>query len=158
MGRIDNLDRHILRIICGNARMSFKDVAEQCGVSRAAIHQRVQRMQEQGVITGSGYTINPKSLGYTTCTYVGVKLERGSLYKEVVPQLSKIPELVECHYTTGTYSMLIKLYARDNDHLMQILNSTLQEIPGIIATETLISLDLAFMRNIPIPMIDEDKE
>ncbi|WP_329904347.1 Lrp/AsnC family transcriptional regulator [Porphyromonas pogonae] len=151
MEKMDNLDLKILNIISNNARIPFKDVAEQCGVSRAAIHQHVQRMIELGIITGSGYRINPKALGYNTCTYIGVKLERGSLYKEVFPKLMEIPEIVECHYTTGPYSMLVKLYATDNNDLMRILNGTIQEIPGITGTETLISLDLGFYRNISIP-------
>ena len=81
MERIDNLDRQILEIISQNARIPFKDVAAECGVSRAAIHQRVQRLIDLGVIVGSGYHVNPKSLGYRTCTYVGIKLEKGSMYK-----------------------------------------------------------------------------
>ena len=151
MERLDKLDRRILRIISNNARMPFKDVAEECGVSRAAVHQRVQRMIEMGVITGSGYRINPKSLGFRTCTYVGVRLEKASMYKDVLPHLYNIPEIVECHYTTGPYSLLIKLFAIDNDHLMDILNSTIQEIPGIVSTETLISLAEGFNRGIKIP-------
>ena len=121
MEKIDKLDRQILNIISKNARIPFKDVAEECGVSRAAIHQRVQRMIDMNVIVGSGYHINPKILGYNTCTYIGVKLERGSMYKDVVPEFEKIPEVVECHFTTGPYTMLIKLYARDNEHLMELL-------------------------------------
>ena len=151
MERLDKLDRRILSIISNNARMPFKDVAEDCGVSRAAVHQRVQRMIEMGVITGSGYRINPKSLGFRTCTYVGVRLEKASMYKDVLPHLYNIPEIVECHYTTGPYSLLIKLFAIDNDHLMDILNSTIQEIPGIVSTETLISLAEGFNRGIKIP-------
>ncbi|AAQ66235.1 Lrp/AsnC family transcriptional regulator [Porphyromonas gingivalis] len=151
MERLDKLDRRILSIISNNARMPFKDVAEECGVSRAAVHQRVQRMIEMGVITGSGYRINPKSLGFRTCTYVGVRLEKASMYKDVLPHLYNIPEIVECHYTTGPYSLLIKLFAIDNDHLMDILNSTIQEIPGIVSTETLISLAEGFNRGIKIP-------
>ena len=150
MERLDKLDRRILSIISNNARMPFKDVAEECGVSRAAVHQRVQRMIEMGVITGSGYRINPKSLGFRTCTYVGVRLEKASMYKDVLPYLYNIPEIVECHYTTGPYSLLIKLFAIDNDHLMDILNSTIQEIPGIVSTETLISLAEGFNRGIKI--------
>ena len=119
MEKIDKLDRQILNIISKNARIPFKDVAEECGVSRAAIHQRVQRMMDMNVIVGSGYHINPKILGYNTCTYIGVKLERGSMYKDVVPEFEKIPEVVECHFTTGPYTLLIKLYARDNEHLME---------------------------------------
>ena len=151
MERLDKLDRRILSIISNNARMPFKDVAEECGVSRAAVHQRVQRMIEMGVITGSGYRINPKSLGFRTCTYVGVRLEKASMYKDVLPHLYNIPEIVECHYPTGPYSLLIKLFAIDNDHLMDILNSTIQEIPGIVSTETLISLAEGFNRGIKIP-------
>ena len=104
MEKIDKLDRQILNIISKNARIPFKDVAEECGVSRAAIHQRVQRMIDMNVIVGSGYHINPKILGYNTCTYIGVKLERGSMYKDVVPEFEKIPEVVECHFTTGPYT------------------------------------------------------
>ncbi|MDR1723574.1 MAG: Lrp/AsnC ligand binding domain-containing protein [Tannerella sp.] len=148
--KIDKLDRQILSIISKNARTPFKDVAEACGVSRAAIHQRVQRLIETNVITGSGYFINPKVLGFNTCTYIGVKLERGSMYKEVVPELEKIPEVVEVHYTTGPYSMLIKLYARDNEHLMELVNAKLQEINGVTETETLISLRTSIKREIPI--------
>ena len=149
MERIDKLDRKILEIISQNARIPFKDVAEACGVSRAAIHQRVQKMIELKVIVGSGYSVNTKALGYNTCTYIGVKLERGSMYKEVVPELEKIPEVVECHFTTGPYTMLIKLYAHDNEHFMELLNGRIQEIPGVISTETMISLRQSFKREIP---------
>ena len=147
---VDTLDRKILEIISQNARTPFKDVAEFCGVSRAAIHQRVQKMIESQIIVGSGYHINPKVLGYNTCTYIGVKLERGSMYKDVVPELEKIPEVVECHFTTGPYTLLIKLYARDNEHFMALLNGCIQEIKGVASTETLISLRQSFKREVPM--------
>ncbi|MDR2056710.1 MAG: Lrp/AsnC ligand binding domain-containing protein [Dysgonamonadaceae bacterium] len=150
MEKIDRLDRKILEIISQNARIPFKDVAEECGVSRAAIHQRIQKMIEMKVIVGSGYHVNSKVLGYNTCTYIGVKLERGSMYKEVVPEFEKIPEVVECHFTTGPYTMLIKLFAKDNEHFMELLNGRIQEIPGVISTETLISLRQSFKREIPV--------
>ena len=150
MEKIDNLDKKILEIIMRNARIPSKDVALECGVSRAAIHQRIQRMIDMEVITGSGYHVNPKVLGYATCTYIGVKLERGSMYRNVVPALEKIQEVVECHFTTGPYTMLIKLYARDNQHLMELLNDKIQHIPGVTATETLISLEMSLNREIPI--------
>lgn len=150
MERIDNLDRKILSILSQNARIPFKDVAAECGVSRAAIHQRVQRLIEEGVITGSGFDVNPKSLGYTTCTYVGLNLERGSMYKKVVERLNHIPEIIECHFTTGPYTMLVKLYARDNEQLMDLLNGQLQSIPGVVSTETLISLEQSIKREIPV--------
>ncbi len=150
MEKIDELDRHILEIIVKNARIPFKDVAAECEVSRAAIHQRVQRLIDMEVIVGSGYHVNPKMLGYQTCTYIGIKLEKGSMYSEVVPELEKIPEVVECHFTTGPYTMMIKLYARDNEHLMQLLNGKIQSIKGVSATETLISLEQSVKREIPI--------
>ena len=150
MEKIDSLDKKILGLISANARLPFKDVATECGVSRAAIHQRVQRLIDMGVIVGSGFHVNPASLGYNTCTYVGITLERGSMYKKVVAEFEKIPEIVECHFTTGPYTMLIKLYARDNAHLMELLNDCLQEIPGVIATETLISLRQSIRKEVPI--------
>lgn len=150
MENIDALDLKILGIISVNARIPFKDVAAVCGVSRAAIHQRVQRLIEAGVITGSGYMVCPKSIGYSTCTYVGIKLERGSMYKRVAAELDKIPEIVECHFTTGPYTMLVKLYSRDNEHLMDLLNNRIQEISGVISTETLISLEQSISRSVPV--------
>ena len=150
MEKVDKLDRKILSILSKNARIAFKDVAEQCGVSRAAIHQRVERLKEDGVITGSGFSINPKSIGYGTCTYVGISLERGSMYKNVVKKLQNIPEIVECHFTTGPYTMMVKAYVRDNEQLMKLLNGTLQSIDGVVSTETLISLDQSIKRDVPI--------
>ena len=150
MDTIDKLDRKILGILSLNARIPFKDVAAECGVSRAAIHQRVQHLIENGVIVGSGFHVNPKSLGYTTCTYVGLNLERGSMYREVVERISSIPEVIECHFTTGSYTMLVKLFAKDNEQLMDLLNNKIQSIPGVVSTETLISLEQSIKREIPI--------
>ena len=150
MDKIDKLDRKILGILSLNARIPFKDVAAECGVSRAAIHQRVQHLIENGVIVGSGFHVNPKSLGYTTCTYVGLNLERGSMYREVVERISSIPEVIECHFTTGSYTMLVKLFAKDNEQLMDLLNNKIQSIPGVVSTETLISLEQSIKRVIPI--------
>lgn len=150
MGKIDNLDRKILKIVMNNARIPSKDVAMECGVSRAAIHQRLQRLQDINVITGSSYNVSSKALGYSTCTFIGISLVRGAMYREVVPELEKIPEIVDCHFTTGPYTMLIKLYARDNEHLMDLLNNKIQMIPGVSGTETLISLDHSIHRKIPI--------
>ena len=152
--KIDTLDKKILNILSKNARMPFKDVAAECGVSRAAIHQRVQRLIEIGVILGSSFNINPKSLGYTTCAYVGITLERGNMYRDVAQQIAMIPEVVECHYTTGSYTMLIKLYAKDNEQLMELLNDKLQNINGVVSTETLISLEQSIKREVPVTTED----
>lgn len=157
MEKIDNLDRKILNIVMRNARIASKDVALECGVSRAAIHQRIQRLIEMNVITGSGYTVDPKILGYNTCTYVGVKLEKGSMYRDVVAELENIKEVVECHFTTGPYSMLIKVYAKDNLDLMKLLNDRIQHIPGVTETETLISLEQSMNRQIDVVQIRSKK-
>ena len=100
--------------------------------------------------------MNPKSVGYSTCTYVGLNLERGSMYKDVVKQLLDIPEIVECHYTTGPYTMLLKVYACDNEKLMDSLNNKM--IPGVVSTETLISLDQSIKREIPVHMEEKNEE
>ena len=154
MDKIDKLDKKILSILSKNARIPFKDVAAECGVSRAAIHQRVQHLIAGGVITGSGFDVNPKSIGYNTCTYVGMNLERGNMYKNVVEKLQDIPEIVECHFTTGPYTMLLKVYARDNEQLMDLLNNKMQMILGVVSTETLISLDQSIKREIPVHLED----
>lgn len=155
MEKIDELDKKILNIIMRNARIPSKDVAVQCGVSRAAIHQRIQRLIDMKVITGSGYNVNPHKLGFNTCTYIGVSLEKGSMYREAVQALEAIPEVVECHFTTGPYSLLIKLYAKDNQHLMELLNDKIQHIPGVTETETLISLEQSMNRQIKIDIANE---
>ena len=155
--KIDALDKKILSILSKNARMPFKDVATDCNVSRAAIHQRVQRLIEIGVILGSAFNINPKALGYNTCTYVGITLERGNMYREVAKQIALIPEIVECHYTTGSYTMLVKLYARDKEQLMELLNDKLQNINGVVSTETLISLEQSIKREIPVAYEDAEE-
>ncbi len=154
--RIDELDRKILRVITQNARIPFKDVAEQVGVSRAAVHQRVQKMFDNGVIIGSCYRVNPKMLGYNLCVYVGLTLEKGSLYKSVSAELEKIPEVVESQFTLGAYSMLVKLYAHDDQHLMVLLNNKIQEIPGVTNTETLTALDQRISRTLPISLDSKD--
>jgi Lrp/AsnC family transcriptional regulator, regulator for asnA, asnC and gidA len=148
--QLDEIDIHILDIITKNARIPFKDVAKDCNISRAAVHQRVNRMIEMGVITGSGYSIDPRKIDYRTCTYIGIFLEKGGLFHEVADQLLLIKEIVECHYTTGQYAIFIKVYARDNEHLKDILSEKIQKIPGVSSTETFISLEETFKREVPI--------
>lgn len=150
MEKIDELDKKILQIITQNARIPFRDVADQCGVSRAAVHQRVQRMYDIGVIVGSGFVVNPKMLGYQLCVYIGLTLEKGSMYNAVIAELEKIPEVVESQFTLGGFSLLIKLHAKDDAHLLHLLNSKIQEIPGVAKTETLTSLEQRIRRGLPI--------
>lgn len=147
---LDDWDLKILDIITKNARIPFKDVAKEVGISRAAVHQRVNRMVDLGVIIGSGYVIDPKKVDYKTCTYIGIFLDKGGLYTEVVKELEQIPEIVECHYTTGTYAIFAKVYAKDNEHLRDVLSANIQKISGVASTETFISLEESFKRSLPI--------
>jgi Lrp/AsnC family transcriptional regulator for asnA, asnC and gidA len=148
--QIDSLDKKILSIIQSNARIPFLEVARDCNVSGAAIHQRVQKLFKMGVLTGSEFRINPQKIGYHTCAYIGIYLEKALLYKEVVEELIKIPEITQCHYTTGNYSIFIKVYTRDNQHLKEIIADKLQSIKGVSRTETFITLEENFHRHLPV--------
>ena len=147
---IDNLDRKIINIISQNARVPYLEVARECKVSGAAIHQRIQRLTKMGVITGSEFSISPKKIGFGTCAYVGIFLDSASLYPEVVEQLKDIPEITQCHYITGGYSIFIKIFTRNNEDLKHLLVGRVQAIKGISRTETFISLEESFNRQLPL--------
>ena len=142
MEKIDQLDRKILRILSDNARVPFKEVAALCKVSRAAVHQRVQRLIDNHIMLGSSFDVNPVYLGYPLLTYVGVHLEHSKCYPHVVEDLKAIPEV-------------LKLYAHDNAHLMSLLNAQVQTIAGVVSTETLVCLDESIRRELPIHIADE---
>ena len=148
--RIDKLDRKILSLITKNARIPYLEVARECKVSGAAIHQRIQRLTKMGVITGSEFVINPKKIGFLTCAYVGIFLDSAHLYPEVVVKLKEIPEITQCHYITGGYSIFIKIYTRDNEDLKHVLVDKVQAIPGVMRSETFISLEESFNRQLPL--------
>ena len=150
MVKVDELDKKILEMISCNARMPFKDVAAECGVSRAAVHQRVQKMFDNGVITGSSYHVQPKMLGYQLCVYIGITMEKASMYNQVINALQQIPEVVEAQYTLGAFGILIKVYAHDNEHLLMLLNTKIQAIPGVADTTTLTCLAQPIYRQLPI--------
>ena len=150
MEKIDELDRKILKIITQSARIPFKEVADQCGVSRAAVHQRVQKMFDNGVITGSSYHVQPRMLGYQLCVYIGISLEKASMYNKVINALERIPEVVEAQYTLGAFGLLIKVYAHDNEHLLTFLTTKIQAIPGVSDTTTLTALAQPIYRQIPV--------
>ncbi len=150
MEKLNKLDLQILKIVSRDARITIKDMAEECGSSRSAVNQRLQRLIASGVIKHPGYLVNATSLGYNTCTFVGLRLEKGSMYKAVSEELSRLDEVVESHATTGPYAMMIKLFAVDNHDLMRILQ-LIQSISGVTDTETLISLDCCFERGMEVP-------
>ncbi|WP_452224925.1 Lrp/AsnC family transcriptional regulator [Lacinutrix chionoecetis] len=147
---IDGIDKKILRALMADARTSVLEIARQVGISGAAIHQRLRKLEKSGLIAGSKFVINPKVLGYTTMAFVGIYLDKAISNPEAVKQLKKIPEVLECHYTTGNWSILIKILCKDNAHLMHLLNSEIQSIAGVSRTETFISLDQQIERQIKI--------
>ncbi|MBO8428433.1 MAG: Lrp/AsnC ligand binding domain-containing protein [Bacteroidetes bacterium] len=145
---IDEIDQTILSLLAKNARMPFLEIARECGVSGAAIHQRVKKMEAMGVITGSRLLVKPQTLGLHVCAFVQVSLSEANKYPQVIEALKKIPEVVECHFVTGKHALLLKIYCSNHDHLMGILINTIQNIPSVLQTETMISLDQAIERQI----------
>ena len=136
--KIDGIDKILLNGLMQNARMSINQLSKQVGISGAAVHQRIKKLEKSGLIEGSQITINPKQLGYTTLAFVGIYLDKAMNNPSAVTQLKKINEVIECHYTTGDWSVLVKILCKDNEHLMNLLNNQIQKIPGISRTETFI--------------------
>lgn len=153
--QLDELDRQILRMISVNARVPFLEVARECDVSGAAIHQRVQKLVSLGILKGSEFNMDPELIGFETCAYVGLFLKCPEQFDDVLKALLKIPEVVECHFTTGQYDMFLKIYARNNHNLLTIIHDKLQPL-GLARSETIISFKEAFRRQMPI--IDPDRE
>ena len=146
---LDRLGKKILRLIAEDARIPFLEVARECNVSGAAIHQRIQKLTNMGVLKGSQFIIDPEKIGYETCAYVGLYLKNPEDFDNVVDALKTIPEVVECHYTTGEYDLFIKIYAYNNHHLLNIIHDKLQPL-GLSRSETLISFKAIIDRPLPI--------
>lgn len=151
---LDAIDRKILKLLIKNARTPFLEIARECGISGAAIHQRIRKLDESGVILGSRLLVDPRTLGFDVCAYIGIRLESPKELGQTLQELKKIPEIVECHFITGSYSLFVKLYCLDNDHLMRVIES-LQNIPGISSTQTYISLKEAFQRQVYVDCLKD---
>ena len=155
--KLDKLDKQILRMIAEDARVPFLDVARACNVSGAAIHQRIQKLTSMGILRGSKFIIDPEKIGYETCAYIGLNLKNPESFDEVLNKLKEIPEVVECHYTTGDFDMFIKIYAINNHHLLNIIHDKLQPL-GLSRSETIISFNSAISRQLPIIDIPIDDD
>lgn len=147
---IDGIDKKILRALMEDARTPILEIARNVGISGAAIHQRLKKLEKSKLITGSKFIINPKILGYSTLAFVGIYLDKAANFEDIIRALKKIPEVSECHYTTGVYSIFIKLLCLDNAHLMYLLTNNIQTIAGVLRTESLISLEQQIDRQIKI--------
>jgi Lrp/AsnC family transcriptional regulator, regulator for asnA, asnC and gidA len=148
--QIDKLDRQILHLLMQNVNRAYTDIAKELGVSGGTIHVRLKKMTEMGIVQGAQLLINPAAIGYDICAFIGVFLEKGSAYKEVVEKMRGVPEIVELHYTTGSYSMFVKIICRDTKHLREVLNEKIQGIAGVHRTETFISLEESISRQISV--------
>ena len=155
---LDSLDKKILHLIAEDARIPFLEVARVCNVSGAAIHQRIQKLTNLGILKGSQFIIDPEKVGYETCAYISLYLKNPENFDSVVEALKKIPEVVECHYTTGGFDMFIKIYAVNNHHLLNIIHDKLQPL-GLSRSESIISFNAAINRQLPImDLPDEDED
>ena len=157
---LDKLDRKILGLIAEDARIPFLEVARSCGVSGAAIHQRIQKLTNLGILLGSQFLIDPEKIGYETCAYIGLYLKNPEDFDRVVEALKKIPEVVECNITTGDYDLFIEIYARNNHHMMHIIHDKLQPL-GLSRSKSLISFKTVINRPIPIeenPNVPQDED
>lgn len=154
--RLDALDRKILELIISDARIPFLEVARACNVSGAAVHQRIQKLTALGILKGSQFNISPEKIGYETCAYIGLYLKDPERFDEVVEELRKIPEVVECHYTTGAFDMFIKIYTYNNHHLLNVIHDKLQPL-GLSRSETIISFNEIINRPLAIVEQEEDE-
>ncbi len=150
--KIDSTDKKILSILMKEARTPYMEIARQCKVSGAAIHQRMQKLNKLGIIEGAYLQIKPVNLGYDTCAFIGLQVNiiNSKSHDEVFQKILKIPEVVECHHITGKYSLLLKVYTKTNERLKNLIVEKIQSIPEIVSTETFISMEEGFERVIPI--------
>ena len=150
---LDAIDSKILKYLVKNARMPFLEIARECGISGAAIHQRIRKLHESGVILGSRLVVNPKMLGFDVCAFIGICVQDPMYMMQTMERLKNIPEIVECHFITGTFNILVKLYCLDNEHLMKTIFDGILRIQGISTTQTFISLDESFQRQVKVDFI-----
>lgn len=143
---LDEIDRRILRFLINNARMPYLEIARECGISGAAIHQRIKKLEEQKVILGAHTMVDPKKQGMDVCAFVNLKIQDPMLSLSIAEKIKQIPEVVECHFITGTYAVMLKLYCKDNEHLMHTIFDGILRVQGVTSTQTYISLNESFKR------------
>lgn len=147
---IDNTDLKILNILVQDANTPYTEVAKRVYVSDATVHVRMRKMREMGVIKGAQLNVDYSKLGWDISAFLGIYLDKSSLYDQVSDQLEEIPEVTAMHYTTGIYSIFAKIVCRDTNHLRQVLHDKIQKIKGIQRTETFISLEETVNRTVPL--------
>ena len=151
---LDATDRKILRYLIKNARTPFLEIARECGISGAAIHQRIKKLEDMGVIQGSRLVVAPKSLGFDVCAFISIRVSDITQQQDTVERLKEIPEIVECHYITGSYNLIVKIYCIDNEHLMRTIFDKILHVQGVSSTQTYMSLNESFQREIHVDCLD----
>ena len=146
---LDSVDKEIIYMLIDNAKTSLAHISKNVGISTTAVHQRIKKLEQAGIIENSISFLNPKKIGYTVVSYIGVFLDQPSHYHDAIKALKDVNEVVEAHYTTGNYTIFLKVLCRDNDHLMEILNK-LQKLKGVTRTETIISLEQSINRQLKV--------
>lgn len=147
---MDSIDCRIINLLRKNAKLPVAELSEKIGISGAAIHKRIKKLENKKIFTGTQFIIDPKKVGFTTLAFVGIYLEKAIDVNFAIKKLEIIEEITECHYTTGDWSILVKIFCKDNEHLMKLLNERIQAIKGVSRTETFISLDQQISRQIRI--------
>ena len=151
---LDATDRKILRYLIKNARTPFLEIARECGISGAAIHQRIKKLEDMGVIQGSRLVVAPKSLGFDVCAFISIRVSDITQQQDTFERLKEIPEIVECHYITGSYNLMVKIYCIDNEHLMRTIFDKILHVQGVSSTQTYMSLNESFQREIHVDCLD----
>ena len=151
---LDATDRKIPRYLIKNARTPFLEIARECGISGAAIHQRIKKLEDMGVIQGSRLVVAPKSLGFDVCAFISIRVNDITQQQDTVERLKEIPEIVECHYITGSYNLMVKIYCIDNEHLMRTIFDKILHVQGVSSTQTYMSLNESFQREIHVDCLD----
>lgn len=145
---IDEIDLRILSVLSKNAKLPYTEVAKKVFVTAGTVHFRIKKLEGMGVVKTTTLSLDYSKMGWDVTAFLGIFLERSSLYDKVIKELNKIPEVVKIHYTTGNYNIFVKLHARDNKHLKDILHDKIQKLNGVERTETFISLEESLNRHI----------
>jgi len=146
----DNIDLKILELLTSDAKRPYTEVAKKVNVSPGTVHVRMNKMEEAGVLDKTTLRINYNKVGYDITAFIGIYLEKSALYEKVLAKLKNIPEIVNIHYTTGNYSMFLKIHCRDTNHLKEVLHDKMQQVEGIERTETMISLEESLNRSLKL--------
>jgi Lrp/AsnC family transcriptional regulator for asnA, asnC and gidA len=145
---LDDFDIRILKTLDQDGRMAYSAIANEMGVSNTMVHQRISRLVEQGILEGTKPILNEKKLGYDWGAFTSLSLEKDHDSKRVIEELKKIPEVTECYYITGNYTLYIKIVAKNHEHMRKLLYEEIDNIPGIAKTDSIVELGCAFKRNI----------